>query len=75
MPSFVGGAIGYLGFSCSGWFEPSVKTAAPESCLPESAFMFFRSIIAFDHAKQIIKIIILVFIDEAETTVKSSRVV
>jgi anthranilate synthase component I len=63
MPSFVGGAIGYFGFSCSGWFESSVKTEA-ESSVPESTFMFFRSIVAFDHAKQSIKIISLVFTDE-----------
>lgn len=66
MPSFVGGAIGYFGFSCSGWFEPSVKTETVDDCVPESAFMFFRSIVAFDHAKQSIKIISLVFTDESE---------
>lgn len=66
MPSFVGGAIGYFGFSCSGWFEPSVKTARVDrDGLPESTFMFFRSIVAFDHAKQTIKIISLVFTDES----------
>ncbi len=65
MPSFVGGAIGYFGFSCSGWFEPSVKTEA-ESSIPESTFMFFRSIVAFDHAKQSIKIISLVFTDDCD---------
>ncbi|MEO7675046.1 MAG: anthranilate synthase component I family protein [Pyrinomonadaceae bacterium] len=73
MPSFVGGAIGYFGFSCSGWFEPSVKTAIPASGLPESTFMFFRSIVAFDHAKQSIKIISLVFTDECEGTDEGLR--
>lgn len=66
MPSFVGGAIGYFGFSCSGWFELSVKTPLSDHRLPESTFMFFRSIVAFDHAKQSIKIINLVFTDESE---------
>lgn len=66
MPSFVGGAIGYFGFSCSGWFEPSVKSTETDNQLPESTFMFFRSIVAFDHAKQSIKIISLVFTDESE---------
>lgn len=66
MPSFVGGAIGYFGFSCSGWFEPSVRTTEADGGLPESAFMFFRSIVAFDHAKQSIKIISLVFTDESD---------
>jgi anthranilate synthase component 1 len=74
MPSFVGGAIGYFGFSCSGWFEPSVKTqSSGDEEVPESAFMFFRSIVAFDHAKQSIKIISLVFKDEGEDNVDSLR--
>lgn len=66
MPSFVGGAIGYFGFSCSGWFEPSVKSDLDDANVPESTFMFFRSIVAFDHAKQSIKIINLIFTDESE---------
>ena len=66
MPSFVGGAIGYFGFSCSGWFEPSVKRVETDDQLPESTFMFFRSIVAFDHVKQSIKIISLVFTDECD---------
>lgn len=73
MPSFVGGAIGYFGFSCSGWFEPSLKRDVAENSLPESTFMFFRSIVAFDHAKQSIKIISLVFTDESESSSNGLR--
>lgn len=66
LPSFVGGAIGFMGFSCAEWFEPCLKgmthDARDES---DAAFMFFRNIVAFDHAKQVIKIISLVFTDEA----------
>ncbi len=65
LPSFIGGAIGYLGFACSEWFEPSLKRETQNSRANEAEFMFFRSIVAFDHAKQIIKIISLVFTDEA----------
>jgi anthranilate synthase component 1 len=66
LPSFIGGAIGYLGFACSEWFEPSLKTGeVPAEPQDSAAFMFFRSIVAFDHAKQVIKIISLVFTDEA----------
>ena len=25
MPSFIGGAIGFFGFSCAGWFEPTIR--------------------------------------------------
>jgi anthranilate synthase component I len=59
LPSFLGGAIGYFGFSCAGWFEPTVGPAiVPET---EAEFMFFRSIVAYDHAKQTINLVSLVF--------------
>ncbi len=63
LPSFIGGAIGFLGFDCSEWFEPSLR---PEiASAKDAAIMFFRSTVAFDHAKQVIKVIYLVFTDEA----------
>lgn len=56
LPPFTGGAVGYLGFDCCEWFEPSLSSKENSaSC----AFMFYRSVIAFDHAKQIINIISL----------------
>jgi anthranilate synthase component 1 len=58
LPPFVGGAIGYFGFNCASWFEPTLDTI-PDENLPDAEFMFFNSVIAFDHAKQIIKIISL----------------
>jgi anthranilate synthase component 1 len=63
LPSFIGGAIGYLNFSCVEWFEPTLRTARSDNDL-QAAFMFFRSIVAFDHAKQVVKMISLVFDDE-----------
>lgn len=64
IPSFAGGAIGFFGFSCSEWFERTLKQ--PRTGTDDAAFMFFRSIVAFDHAKQVIKIISLVFTGEAK---------
>ena len=63
LPAFIGGAIGYLGFDCCEWFEPSLKRG---DASVDAALMFFRSIVAFDHAKQVIKIISLVFTLEVE---------
>ena len=63
LPSFIGGAIGYLGFDCTEWFEPTLKLSDASDAIAE--LMFYRSIVAFDHAKQEIKIISLVFTDEA----------
>ncbi|MEO5860330.1 MAG: anthranilate synthase component I family protein, partial [Pyrinomonadaceae bacterium] len=64
LPSFIGGAIGSMNFDCSSWFEPSLKKDVETDDV--SSLMFFRSIVAFDHAKQVIIIISLVFTDEAE---------
>ena len=66
LPSFIGGAIGSMNFSCSAWFEPSLK-AAMKPGDDESTFMFFRSIVAFDHAKQTISVVSLVFTEEARS--------
>ncbi|HKP68066.1 MAG TPA: hypothetical protein VJV05_02205, partial [Pyrinomonadaceae bacterium] len=64
LPPFVGGAIGYFGFNCASWFEPSLKSMPDEHA--DAEFMFFNSVIAFDHAKQVIKIITLAAEDEKE---------
>src|SRR4051812_16411001 len=57
LPPFIGGAIGYLGFDACEWFEPTLagKGDASEAC----SFMFYRSIVAFDHAKQVIRLVSL----------------
>lgn len=65
-PVFTGGAIGYFGFSAVEWFEPTLRQSpkAENNLLPDSLFMFYRTIVAFDHARQLIKIITLVFVEE-----------
>ncbi len=58
LPPLTGGAIGYVGYDCVRYFEP--KTARPMKDVlqvPESFFMFFDTIIAFDHFFQQIKVI------------------
>lgn len=67
LPSFAGGAIGTLGFACSAWFEPTLARCIPAT-EDEASFMFCRTIVAFDHAKQVIKIVSLVFIDDDDET-------
>jgi anthranilate synthase component 1 len=64
LPSFIGGAIGYLNFSCVEWFEPTLNGGNESD--DNAAFMFYRSVVAFDHAKQVVKIISLIFDDEIE---------
>jgi anthranilate synthase component I len=60
LPSFVGGAIGYFGFGCAEWFEPTLKNLRSPSEDDDARFMQFSSVVAFDHAKQVIKIVTLV---------------
>lgn len=63
LPPFIGGAIGYLGFDACEWFEPSLASDGPK----DAAMMFYDTIVAFDHAKQVIKIV-SVDIDEGRNT-------
>lgn len=63
LPTFAGGAIGTINFDCAAWFEPSLSKSGVDDDGAE--MMFFRSIVAFDHAKQVIHLISLVFTDEA----------
>ncbi|QUC23845.1 uncharacterized protein UV8b_08086 [Ustilaginoidea virens] len=58
LPPLTGGAIGYVGYDCVRYFEP--KTARPMQDvlrIPESLFMLFDTIVAFDRFYGIIKVI------------------
>ena len=69
LPPFIGGAIGYLGFDACEWFEPTLTSLTPK----DAAMMFYDTIVAFDHAKQVIKIV-SVDIDEGRNPGGSARV-
>jgi anthranilate synthase component 1 len=58
LPPLTGGAIGYVGYDCVRYFEP--KTARPMNDVlkvPESLFMLFDTIVAFDRFFGVIKVI------------------
>lgn len=58
LPPLTGGAVGYVGYDCVRYFEP--KTARPMQDvlrIPESLFMLFDTIIAFDRFYGVIKVI------------------
>lgn len=58
LPPLTGGAIGYVGYDCVRYFEP--RTARPMKDVlkvPESLFMLFDTIVAFDHAFSTITVI------------------
>ena len=58
LPPLTGGAIGYVGYDCVKYFEPKTKRDLKDILkVPESLFMFFDTVIAFDHFFQSLKII------------------
>lgn len=62
IPTFTGGAIGYVSYDCIQYFEP--KTARDLSdplSIPESVFMLCDTILIYDHLYQSIKVVSHVF--------------
>ncbi|HMQ03928.1 MAG TPA: anthranilate synthase component I family protein [Pyrinomonadaceae bacterium] len=72
LPIFAGGAIGWLTFGCSAWFEPCLAAKFPATD-EEAFFMFCRTVVAFDHARQEIKIVSLVSIEAARSSMADLR--
>ena len=69
LPPLTGGVIGYVGYDCVRYFEP--KTARPMQDvldLPESFFMVFNTIIAFDHFFNVAQIITYLRVPEEFTS-------
>ncbi len=68
LPSFIGGAVGFFDFSVVEYFEPTLrKTQKIFASSSDSQFAFYKTIIAFDHARQQIAIITLVFTENLES--------
>ncbi|KZO95212.1 putative TRP2-anthranilate synthase component I [Calocera viscosa TUFC12733] len=62
VPTFTGGAIGYVSYDCVQYFEP--KTARPlrdPLGIPEAFFMLCDTLIVFDHLYQNIKVVSHIF--------------
>ena len=58
LPPLTGGAIGYVGYDCVRYFEPRTAREMKDVLkVPESLFMLFDTIVAFDHFFQVVKII------------------
>src|SRR5215208_4047829 len=58
LPRFTGGAVGYLGYGASSWFEPVLGDlgSSPDGA-DEAGFMLFDTVLAFDHVQHRILII------------------
>lgn len=62
---FAGGAVGYLAYDAARWFEPVLAKEGRTSTTDDAAWMFFRTIVAFDRVRQQMEITSVVFTDEA----------
>lgn len=61
-----GGAVGYLAYDAARWFEPVLgrNADAPNESV-DAAWMFFRTVLAFDRVQQQIEITSVVLVDKA----------
>ena len=58
LPRFTGGAVGYLGYDTSAWFEPTAARQDGTSPTRDDAgFMVFDTVLAFDHVQHRILLI------------------
>ena len=51
IPSFTGGLVGYLGYETIAWIEDIPIHGNSDLNVPDSVFMLFEDMIAFDHLK------------------------
>jgi len=58
LPRFSGGAVGFLSYDAVRRFERLPATASDDLSLPEAAFMLTDTLVAFDHVRQRLLIIV-----------------
>jgi anthranilate synthase component I len=64
LPSFIGGAVGYLAYECARYFE---RLPAPDGVglgVPEAIFLFVDTLLVFDHLRHRILVISNVHLDD-----------
>ncbi len=68
LPALSGGLVGYLGYETVTMFEEIPVYQAGENDLPDSVFMLFEDLLAFDHLKNEVLVISNVSVDEYSDT-------
>jgi anthranilate synthase component I len=65
LPGFHGGLVGYLGYDCVRWFEPTIAPAFKDELgVPDMFFLLVGTLIIFDHRRRRLKIVANAFIEE-----------
>ena len=68
LPSFTGGLVGYFSYDYLGYSEPSVRCAVEDSeAFKDVDLMLFDKVIAFDHLRQKITLIVNMPLRDPET--------
>ncbi|RCH99795.1 hypothetical protein CU098_007520 [Rhizopus stolonifer] len=58
LPSFTGGAVGYIGFDCYQYFEPSIQGELEDPLgIPDAIFMMCDTLVVFDRVRQIVNVV------------------
>ncbi|KAF2016919.1 anthranilate synthase-like protein component I [Aaosphaeria arxii CBS 175.79] len=65
-PPLMGGAVGYVGYDCVKYFEPKTRRDDMKDVLevPESLFMLYDTVVAFDHFFQVVKVVTYIKVPE-----------
>ncbi len=64
LPGFHGGAVGYLGYDCVRWFEPTIaQPPKDELGIPDMFFLLTGSVLVFDHRRRRLRIVANAFVD------------
>ena len=67
LPSMSGGAVGYVAYDCIKYFEPrTTRPLKDVTGTPESLFMLYDTLVAFDHFYMTIKIITHIHMPEGD---------
>ena len=66
IPTFTGGAIGYVSYDCIQHFEPKTKADLHDPLqIPEAVFMLVDTLLIYDHIFQTLKVVSHVFIPKS----------
>jgi anthranilate synthase component I len=65
LPGFHGGVVGYLGYDCVRWFEPTIAPPPKDELgVPDMFFLLTGTVLIFDHRRRRLKIVANAFIED-----------
>ena len=79
IPTFTGGAVGYVAYDCIAHFEPKIRSTLEERGIvlddalgiPEAVFMIADTVVIYDHLYQNVKVVAHVFVNDVEASIPS----